>query len=336
MRSSDATRTLTSVSGASSDGGVSRLIPRPADADTRNSDACQEEPPVFAHRTYRVSASADSRTIRPRYGLRAAGIALFVTLMTALLINPASLTAQTVPQSGTVFESTLRESNQRTAEVSTDELQQVLRDGSAIVFDSRPHMEYSVSHIPGALNVAPKPGVPMSQYVSDVADIGRFVPDQAMPIVLYCDGPFCGKSKRLGEELLDAGYTNVRRYQLGAPTWRALVGVMQIELDGVRYVRDGDRTAVFVDARPGQDFAGATLSGSRSIPLEDVSAAKDDGRLPMEDHNTRIVVFGSDTEQARAVATALAKNAFHNVAFFDGSLEDLVAELGETKVVAGH
>jgi hypothetical protein len=28
-------------------------------------------------------------------------------------------------------------------------------------------------------------------------------------------GPFCGKSKRLAEELLEAGYTNVRRYQLG-------------------------------------------------------------------------------------------------------------------------
>ena len=176
----------------------------------------------------------------------------------------------------------------------------------------------------------------MSQYVSDVTDIGRFVPSQASPIVLYCNGPFCGKSKRLGEELLDAGYTNVRRYQLGAPTWRALVGVMQIELDGVRYVREKDRTAVFVDARPVDEFGTGSLLDSRNIPLPDVSAAKDDGRLPMEDHNTRIVVFGGDTEQARAVATALAKNAFHNVAFFDGTLEDVLAGLGESTVVAGR
>jgi rhodanese-related sulfurtransferase len=274
--------------------------------------------------------------IRSRQGPRAAGAALLLTFLAMMLLGPTSQAAQTVTQSGTVFESTLVEPNQRTHEVSTAELQHVLQDGSAVVFDSRPHMEYSVSHIPGALNVAPKPGVPMSQYVSDVTAIGRFVPSQATPIVLYCNGPFCGKSKRLGEELLDAGYINVRRYQLGAPTWRALVGVMQIELDGVRYVREGDRTAVFVDARPVDQFGSGSLLGGRNIPLADVSAAKDDGRLPMEDHNTRIVVFGGDTEEARAVATALAKNAFHNVAFFDGTLEDLLAGLGESTVAAGR
>lgn len=220
------------------------------------------------------------------------------------------------------------------AELSTDDLRQVLKDGSAVVFDSRPHLEYAVSHIPGAQNVAAKPGVPTSVYVSDVAEIGRLVQDKATPLVLYCNGPFCGKSQRLGEELLEAGYSNVRRYQLGAPTWRALVGVMQIELDGIRYVRDGDRTAVFVDTRSADDFRAGSLPGARNIPLAEVVAAKDDGRLPMEDHNTRIVVFGADAEQARATTTELAKNAFHNVTFFDGTLDDLMAGLGEQPAVA--
>ena len=194
----------------------------------------------------------------------------------------------------------MAEPNHKTAEVSTDELRVILEDYSAVVFDSRPHMEFSVCHIPGALNVAPKPGVPMSQYVSDVNEIGRLVEDKATPIVLYCNGPYCGKSKRLGEDLLGAGYLNVRRYQLGAPTWRALGGIMQIELDGVRYVLEGDHTAVFVDSRTAEDFQTMTLTGSRNIPLAEVAAAKDDGRLPMDDHNTRIVVFGGDTDQARA------------------------------------
>jgi hypothetical protein len=51
--------------------------------------------------------------------------------------------------------------------------------------------------------------------------------------VLYCNGPFCGKSKRLSEELITAGYTNVRRYQLGIPVWRALFGVTEIEFAGL-------------------------------------------------------------------------------------------------------
>jgi rhodanese-related sulfurtransferase len=239
-------------------------------------------------------------------------------------------------QMASVFQTTLNEPNQKTAEVSTDELRQILADQSAVVFDSRPHMEYAVSHIPGALNVSAKPGVPISVYISDVAEIQRLVADPATPIVLYCNGPFCGKSKRLAEELLEAGFTNVRRYQLGAPTWRALVGVMEIELDGVRYVRDGDRTAWFVDARPLAEFQAGSLQGARNIPLEDVVKAKDDGRLPMEDHNTRIIVFGQDTAQARAVTTELAKNAFHNVAFYAGTLDDLVASLGEQTVASAR
>jgi hypothetical protein len=55
------------------------------------------------------------------------------------------------------------------------------------------------------------------------------------------------------------------------------------------------------------------------LPGKDVGevfAAKNDGRLPMEDHNTRIIVFGQDSERARKVAEALAREAFHNVMYF--------------------
>jgi hypothetical protein len=39
----------------------------------------------------------------------------------------------------------------------------------------------------------------------------------------------------------------------------------------------------------------------------------------MEDHNTRIVVFGRDAAQARALAEAIVREAFHNVAYFPGT-----------------
>jgi rhodanese-related sulfurtransferase len=277
------------------------------------------------------------RSIRVRsshlFGVAAASL---ITLSAISWGGWGSSGAAALAQGVTVFQTTLMEPNQKTAEISTDELRQILRDGSATVFDARPPMEYATSHIPGALNVAPKAGVPMSVYVSDAAEVDRLVPDRAAPIVLYCNGPFCGKSKRLGEELLDAGYTNVRRYQLGAPTWRALVGVMQIEMDGVHYVRDGDRTAVWVDARSHEEYQAGSLPGARNIPAAEVVAAKDDGRLPVEDHNTRIIVFGADAEQARAATAEIAKNAFHNASFFAGTLDDLVAGLGQSPVVASR
>jgi rhodanese-related sulfurtransferase len=65
------------------------------------------------------------------------------------------------------------------------------------------------------------------------------------------------------------------------------------------------------------------LRDAVSIPLQDASKAKDDGRLPMTDHNTRIFVVGDNGAEARAVAEAIVHDAFHNVTFFDGAITDL-------------
>src|SRR6187200_1420992 len=108
-------------------------------------------------------------------------------------VTPAGAQSE---QARTIQQAVIGEANQRTPEVSTEEMRRILAEGSATVFDARPFPEYAVSHIPGARNVAARPGVPMSMYVSDVAEIGRLLKgEKATPIVLYCNGPFCGKSK---------------------------------------------------------------------------------------------------------------------------------------------
>ncbi len=226
-----------------------------------------------------------------------------------------------------VYEATLNEANQQTGEVSTGELRRILNDKSAVVFDARTALEYAIGHIPGALNTAPKPGTPMSQYVSDAAEIARIVPNQRAAIVVYCNGPFCGKSRRLGEALVQAGYSNVRRYQLGTPMWRALIGPMVIEAAGCRYVLEQDRTAAFLDARTPQEFAIGSLSAAQNVPVSDVIRAKDDGRLPMDDFNTRVIAFGADGAQAKALAEALAHNGFVNVKYCDDTFSGLLTNL---------
>ncbi|KAB2969697.1 MAG: sulfur transferase [Thermoanaerobaculia bacterium] len=258
-----------------------------------------------------------------------------MVLWTLVLIPVSSVHGGTPTD---ILRATLGETGQRTAEVSTVQLREVLADRSAVVLDTRPFREFAIGHIPGSVNVAAKPGVPMSAYVSDVAEIGRLLESKkGTPLVLYCNGPFCGKSKRLAEELLAAGYTDVRRYQLGIPVWRALGGVTEIEPDGMRHVVVHDRTAVLIDAREADAFRAGTLPGARSIPrsgvmegrdVGEVKRAKDDGRLPMEDHNTRLIVIGRDAAEARYVAEALAREAFHNVAYFRGSFQEAQAVLG--------
>src|SRR6266705_2880415 len=254
-----------------------------------------------------------------------------IVLSALLLLATAAATRGASAE--TVFQATLGESAQKTEEISTEQLKEILADKSAVVLDARPSLEFAMSHIPGALNVAAKPGLPMSAYVSDVAEISRLVDGKRdTPLVLYCNGPFCGKSKRLADELLGAGYTDVRRYQLGMPVWRALGGITEIEAEGVQYVREKDQTAVWIDARDPEEFTAHPIPNARNLPLivvkpgkdvGEVKKAKDDGRLPMEDHNTRIIVFGRDGAQAKAVAEALAREAFHNVSYFAGPLERL-------------
>src|SRR5215471_15722710 len=208
------------------------------------------------------------------------------------------------------------------SEISTAQLRAALTEGSAIVLDARPYEEYAVSHIPGARAVPAKPGTTPALYVGDAAEVAKTIPDQTQPLILYCNGLFCGRSERLADDLIKLGYRNVRRYQLGAPGWRALGGVMQVEKPALLRLLAQDATSVLIDGRPERGMR-PRLRNAVPIPLPEASKAKDDGRLPMTDHNTRIFVVGTNGSEARAVAEAIVHDAFHNVGFFGGAITDL-------------
>src|SRR5437762_13680065 len=116
-------------------------------------------------------------------------------------------------------------------------------------------------------------------------------PDKATPIVLYCNGPFCGKSKRVSAELLKLGYTNVERYQLGLPIWRALGHTVQTDLAGIQYVVGVDKTAVFVAARRRGEFEQASMPGAGNILAGQAEQANGpaDGRLPHKEDRKSVV-----------------------------------------------
>jgi rhodanese-related sulfurtransferase len=232
------------------------------------------------------------------------------------------------PVAPSVFEGVLRDRDP-TPEISTAELQAALAKPRFVVLDARPQEEFAVSHLPGARSVKGKSGTTPAQYVADVNDVLRQIPDKQQPLILYCNGLYCGRSKRFGAELLQAGYVNVRRYQLGIPAWRALGGVTQVEKEALLGLLARDKTALLVDARePGK--AEPRVKGAAPIPLAETSQAKNDGRLPMTDHNTRIFVVGASGAQARAVAEAIVRDAFHNVAFYDSDVASLPTLIGKS------
>jgi rhodanese-related sulfurtransferase len=237
------------------------------------------------------------------------GTALYSTVFLALAVGAwlATGNALGAEPAKPILEATLAELGEKTAEVSTGELRRILNDQSATVLDVRPRKEYAMGHIPGALNVAGKPGVAASQYVPDVIRIEQALGgNKSTPIVVYCSGPFCGRSQRMSEELVALGFMNVRRYQLGIPVWRAMGGTTQIELEAAVFVHTADRSAVFVDARdafPRTDWSEARMWGRCSEPK--MMAA-----CPW-----KITTRGS--------SSLITGEAFHNVAFYAGTFDSL-------------
>jgi rhodanese-related sulfurtransferase len=225
-----------------------------------------------------------------------------------------------------VYQATLTEPDPKTPQVSTEDVRRILGDGSAIVLDSRKRAEYDAGHIAGARNVAPAPGASPQDYAAAVE--GLVHGDKSAPLVLYCNGQYCRQGRQLSTQLVEAGFTNVKRYQLGIPVWRALGGPVEIELAGIERIFGVDRTVVYFDARSAEEFAKGTLAGAHNVPADAVHAeglAK--APLPRNDFNTRIVIFGRDGMQARKLADAIGKTPFQNVSYFPGTFEQLAAAI---------
>ncbi len=218
-------------------------------------------------------------------------------------------------------------------QISTKEMKKVIKEG-ALIIDNRPYFEWAVSHIPGAITVSPKSGISKALYTSDKEEIKKLVNnDKNRLIILYCDGIYCGKTKRVSKELIQDGFKNVYRYQLGIPVWRALGNLTKCEMEGIRYIYEKDRTAYLIDSRKEDEFKTKNLKISKNIPHDkvlegkdvgEIFKAKEDGRLPVDDRNTRIVVFGKNLQETLKVADAIAKEAFHNICFFAGKVEEIL------------
>jgi rhodanese-related sulfurtransferase len=255
----------------------------------------------------------------PRRMMRAGAALLMAALM------HAAATGGTFAQGRNIDEAILNEPKQTTGEVSTGEMRRILAEGSAVVLDSRKRSEYAAGHIAGARNVAPDAGPAPASYAAAVEKLVGA--DKSKALVLYCNGPHCQASRQLSEQLVAAGFTNVRRYQLGIPIWRALSGPVEIELEGVLRIYYIDRTAVFLDARDAEEFTKDSLAGTHNVPAAKLETELRKAPLPNNDFNTRIVIFGRDGSQARAIADALAMTAYQNVSYFPGTYDALAAAL---------
>jgi len=93
--------------------------------------------------------------------------------------------------------------------VSRKELVKRSRAGTVTIIDVRPEDEFTLGHLPGALNI------PLRELEARLGEI-----DPKQEIVAYCRGPYCVLSYEAVAKLRARGF-NVRRLEDGLPEWRA-------------------------------------------------------------------------------------------------------------------
>jgi rhodanese-related sulfurtransferase len=93
--------------------------------------------------------------------------------------------------------------------VDAAELMERLSDGSVVVLDVRPEVEYRAGHIPGALSV------PVHTLEAALQTLPK-----DREIVAYCRGPYCVFSDEAVALLGSRGF-RARRLRQGLPDWRA-------------------------------------------------------------------------------------------------------------------
>jgi ArsR family transcriptional regulator len=93
--------------------------------------------------------------------------------------------------------------------VSREDLFSRMHEGLVTVLDVRPEDEFSVGHLPGALNI------PLSELERR---LGELPPDRE--VIAYCRGPYCVLSFEAVTVLRKLGFV-VRRLEDGYPEWKA-------------------------------------------------------------------------------------------------------------------
>ncbi|MGA1193263.1 MAG: rhodanese-like domain-containing protein [Kiritimatiellia bacterium] len=112
---------------------------------------------------------------------------------------------------GDHVEQSAREKGMITA--SLDEAKIIVDSFSHIVLDARKTVDFEAGHLPGAMSL------PLLEFDAAFGGIAPLLtPDQ--PVMVYCSGKECDESIKLGEILIEAGYTNVTLFAGGMIAWQ--------------------------------------------------------------------------------------------------------------------
>lgn len=99
-----------------------------------------------------------------------------------------------------------------------------LQDPDIIVVDSRVTTDYRGGTIPGAVHIPYTETVDRLDELGCEVDFDGFLCDDARPVVLFCNGPWCGQSPTAIRRMIEAGFPadRISYYRGGMQVWRML------------------------------------------------------------------------------------------------------------------
>ncbi len=194
------------------------------------------------------------------------------------------------------------------------------RDTDIALFDARNPEEYQEVHIRGAESLPEK----------KFDEFSHLLPkDRAKPVVFYCNGVKCGKSRKAALKVLAAGYKNVLVYAEGMPVWeekgmpiyagpnyeKRIETTRISPADLAALIENGGDSFQLVDVRDPEEFGEGHIPGAINIPV--ASFASQSGIL---DKKKRIIVYcnsGGRSYNAYRKLMKLGYKKINQAIFFD-------------------
>ena len=198
--------------------------------------------------------------------------------------------------------------------ISTDELKSLMdKKASFTLIDSRTKPEYVESHIVTSVNIPDK---------KLQENLNLLPADKNSPLVIYCNGVKCGKSKRLALQLEPLGYTNIRIYLEGIPVWeernlplvtgpdynKKIEATIIKPADLKKMISENKGDFVVVDVRDPAEFKEGHIPGAINIPSE--TFASGSGVLPKE---KKIIVYCNTGSRSYLAYKKLIGLAYPNI-----------------------
>ncbi|MDJ0810537.1 MAG: rhodanese-like domain-containing protein [Desulfobacterales bacterium] len=154
---------------------------------------------------------------------------------------------------------------------------QVDSQADMMIVDSRPkRKKYDKGHLPGAISI------PTTKFDSMVGELPQ---DKDKLLVFYCGGLKCKLSHKGAKKSIALGYTNVKVFSTGYPSWKAYVGDQapakitagkeegSIEIAAFEKILKEDPKSIYlVDVRDADEYALGSFKGAVNIPVENLEA----------------------------------------------------------------